>query len=106
MSCGSFLSVRRCRTSGRFCIRTAGAGILSSCLEHPSALQYEIQGVLHRRQPDLRLLYQMTIMFAGIVAGTIKGVVLTFAARVFFIDLFEEIAADAMDIKGDEVRSS
>jgi geranylgeranylglycerol-phosphate geranylgeranyltransferase len=33
-------------------------------------------------------------------------VVLTFAALAFFFDLDEEIASDAMDIKGDQVRSS
>jgi geranylgeranylglycerol-phosphate geranylgeranyltransferase len=34
------------------------------------------------------------------------GNVLTFAALAFFFDLGGEIAADAMDVKGDQVRSS
>jgi geranylgeranylglycerol-phosphate geranylgeranyltransferase len=47
----------------------------------------------------------MTIVFGGITAGTINGVVLTFAALAFFFDLGEEIASDAMDVRGDQVRS-
>jgi geranylgeranylglycerol-phosphate geranylgeranyltransferase len=38
--------------------------------------------------------------------GAINGVVLTFAALAFFFDLGEEIAADAMDVKGDQLRFS
>jgi len=48
----------------------------------------------------------MTVVFGGVTAGTINGVVLTFAALAFFFDLGEEIAADAMDVKGDQLRSS
>jgi len=48
----------------------------------------------------------MIFILGGITAGTINGVVLTFAALAFFFDLGEEIAADAMDVKGDQVRSS
>jgi geranylgeranylglycerol-phosphate geranylgeranyltransferase len=48
----------------------------------------------------------MTVMLGGIIAGTINGVVLTFAAMAFFFDLGEEIASDAMDVKGDQLRSS
>jgi geranylgeranylglycerol-phosphate geranylgeranyltransferase len=48
----------------------------------------------------------MIFIVAGTIAGTINGVVLTFAALAFFFDLGEEIASDAMDVKGDEVRSS
>jgi len=48
----------------------------------------------------------MMFVTGGIIAGTINGVVLTFAALAFFFDLGEEIAADAMDVKGDQVRSS
>lgn len=48
----------------------------------------------------------MIFVLGGITAGTINGVVLTFAALAFFFDLGEEIAADAMDVKGDQVRSS
>jgi geranylgeranylglycerol-phosphate geranylgeranyltransferase len=36
----------------------------------------------------------------------INGIVLTFAALAFLFDLGEEIAADAMDVIGDELRSS
>jgi len=48
----------------------------------------------------------MMFVTGGITAGTINGVVLTFAALAFFFDLGEEIASDAMDIEGDQVRSS
>jgi geranylgeranylglycerol-phosphate geranylgeranyltransferase len=48
----------------------------------------------------------MMFVTGGIIAGTINGVVLTFAALAFFFDLGEEIASDAMDVKGDRVRSS
>jgi len=48
----------------------------------------------------------MMFVTGGIIAGTINGVVLTFAALAFFFDLGEEIASDAMDVKGDQVRSS
>ncbi|MGB9177235.1 MAG: UbiA family prenyltransferase [Methanoregula sp.] len=48
----------------------------------------------------------MTVMLGGVIAGTINGVVLTFAALAFFFDLGEEIASDAMDVKGDQLRSS
>lgn len=48
----------------------------------------------------------MIFITAGITAGTINGIILTFAALAFFFDLGEEIASDAMDIEGDQVRSS
>ncbi len=48
----------------------------------------------------------MSCVLGGITVGTINGVVLTFAALAFFFDLGEEIASDAMDVKGDQVRSS
>lgn len=48
----------------------------------------------------------MMFVTGGITAGTINGVVLTFAALAFFFDLGEEIASDAMDVKGDLIRSS
>jgi geranylgeranylglycerol-phosphate geranylgeranyltransferase len=48
----------------------------------------------------------MTVVLGGITAGTINGMVLTFAALAFFFDLGEEIASDAMDVKGDQARSS
>jgi geranylgeranylglycerol-phosphate geranylgeranyltransferase len=48
----------------------------------------------------------MMFILGGITAGAINGVVLTFAALAFFFDLGEEIASDAMDFKGDQVRSS
>jgi len=48
----------------------------------------------------------MTIVLGGITVGAINGVVLTFAALAFFFDLGLEIAADTMDAKGDEQRSS
>jgi geranylgeranylglycerol-phosphate geranylgeranyltransferase len=48
----------------------------------------------------------MIFIVGGILAGAINGVVLTFAALAFFFYLGEEIAADAMDVKGDQVRSS
>ena len=42
----------------------------------------------------------------GATIGMINGIVLTFAALAFLFDLGEEIAADAMDVIGDEQRSS
>lgn len=48
----------------------------------------------------------MMFITGGITAGTINGVVLAFALLAFFFDLGEEIASDAMDVKGDQVRSS
>ncbi|MDD4136580.1 MAG: UbiA family prenyltransferase [Methanoregula sp.] len=48
----------------------------------------------------------MMFITGGITAGSLNGVVLTFAALAFFFDLGEEIASDAMDVKGDQLRSS
>jgi geranylgeranylglycerol-phosphate geranylgeranyltransferase len=48
----------------------------------------------------------MTVIIGGATVGVINGIVLTFAALAFLFDLGEEIAADAMDVKGDELRSS
>jgi geranylgeranylglycerol-phosphate geranylgeranyltransferase len=48
----------------------------------------------------------MTVMLGGITVGILNGVVLTFAALAFLFDLGEEIASDAMDIEGDQLRSS
>lgn len=47
----------------------------------------------------------MTVITGGAATGAISGVVLTFAALAFLFDLGEEIAADAMDARGDELRS-
>ncbi len=47
-----------------------------------------------------------TILAGGIAAGVVNGLVLCFAALAFLFDLGEEIAADAMDVRGDSVRSS
>ncbi len=48
----------------------------------------------------------MMFVTGGLIAGSINGVVLTFAALAFFFDLGEEIASDALDVTGDLVRSS
>jgi len=48
----------------------------------------------------------MTFILGGLAAGTVNGMILTFAALAFFFDLGLEIASDAMDVKGDAVRSS
>lgn len=48
----------------------------------------------------------MTIILGGITVGTMNGVVLTFAALAFFVDLGVEIAGDTLDAEGDEQRSS
>lgn len=48
----------------------------------------------------------MTVIIGGAAIGVINGIVLTFAALAFLFDLGEEIAADAMDVIGDELRSS
>jgi len=48
----------------------------------------------------------MTFIIGGVTTGVISGVVLTFGALALLFDLGEEIAADAMDVKGDELRSS
>jgi geranylgeranylglycerol-phosphate geranylgeranyltransferase len=48
----------------------------------------------------------MNVIFGGITAGAINGLVLTFAALAFLFDLGEEIVADAMDVEGDRLRSS
>ncbi len=47
----------------------------------------------------------MTIIIGAVTAGAVNGVVLTFAALAFLFDLGEEIASDAMDVKGDKIRS-
>lgn len=47
----------------------------------------------------------MIFIVAMIIAGEINGVILTFAALAFFFDLGEEIASDALDMKGDQLRS-
>lgn len=46
----------------------------------------------------------MMFILGGIITGAMNGVVLTFAALAFFFDLGEEIASDAMDVKGDQAR--
>ncbi len=48
----------------------------------------------------------MLFITGALAAGRINGIVLTFAALAFFFDLGEEMASDAMDVKGDEVRLS
>jgi geranylgeranylglycerol-phosphate geranylgeranyltransferase len=48
----------------------------------------------------------MIFILAGILAENVSGVILTFAALAFFFDLGEEVACDALDLEGDEVRSS
>lgn len=48
----------------------------------------------------------MTVIIGGAAVGAINGIVLIFAALAFLFDLGEEIASDAMDVKGDELRSS
>ena len=48
----------------------------------------------------------MTVIIGGATVGVINRIVLTFAALAFLFDLGEEIAADAMDVIGDELRSS
>jgi geranylgeranylglycerol-phosphate geranylgeranyltransferase len=48
----------------------------------------------------------MTVIIGGATVGVINGIVLTIATLAFLFDLGEEIAADAMDVKGDELRSS
>ena len=48
----------------------------------------------------------MTIIIGGTIVGSINSIVLTFAALAFLFDLGEEIASDAMDVKGDVLRSS
>ena len=48
----------------------------------------------------------MTIIIGGTIVGSVNGIVLTFAALAFLFDLGEEIASDAMDVKGDILRSS
>jgi len=47
----------------------------------------------------------MTVIMGGATIGVINGIVPTFAALAFLFDLGEEIAADAMDVKGDDLRS-
>lgn len=48
-----------------------------------------------------------TFILGGIVVGDpLNKIVLTFSIMAFFIDLGEEIAADAMDIDGDKKRNS
>jgi geranylgeranylglycerol-phosphate geranylgeranyltransferase len=48
----------------------------------------------------------MTIIIGGEAVGVTNGIVLTFAALAFLFDLGEEIASDAMYVKGHELRSS
>ncbi len=50
--------------------------------------------------------YAGLVIIGGATIGMINGIVLTFAALAFLFDLGEEIAADAMDVIGDELRSS
>jgi len=45
-----------------------------------------------------------TFVFGGVAVGAVNGAVLSFAALAFVFDLAEEIAAGAMDLKGDEKR--
>jgi geranylgeranylglycerol-phosphate geranylgeranyltransferase len=46
-----------------------------------------------------------TFAFGGVAIGQVNGPVLAFAALALIFDLGEEIAADAMDMKGDRKRS-
>ena len=48
----------------------------------------------------------MTVVIGGAAVGVINGIVLTFAALAALFDLGEEIASGAMDIEGDQLRSS
>ena len=48
----------------------------------------------------------MTVIIGGATVGVISGIVLTFAALAGLFDLGEEIASDAMDVMGDQLRSS
>ncbi|MBL8024904.1 MAG: UbiA family prenyltransferase, partial [Fibrobacteres bacterium] len=49
----------------------------------------------------------MTFIFGGIVVGKpFENLVLIFSVMVFLFDLAEEIAADAMDAKGDKIAGS
>jgi len=48
----------------------------------------------------------MTIIIGGPGVRPLNGIGLTFAALAFLFDLGEEIASDAMDVKGDILRSS
>lgn len=46
----------------------------------------------------------MIFILAGILTGNLNGALITFAFLAFFFDLGEEIACDALDMAGDEVR--
>jgi len=48
----------------------------------------------------------MIFILAGILADNLNGVLITFALLAFFFDLGEEIACDALDMAGDEMRST
>ncbi|MBT8508263.1 prenyltransferase [Methanomicrobiaceae archaeon CYW5] len=48
----------------------------------------------------------MTIVTGGITMGMVTGPVLLFGILAFLFDLGEEIAADAMDVTGDQLRPS
>lgn len=47
----------------------------------------------------------MIFVIGGLAVGEVNGVVLTFAALAFLFDLGLEVAADALDARGDELRS-
>jgi len=48
----------------------------------------------------------MTIITGGITAGAVNGLVLAFGMLAFLFDLGEEVASDAMDLEGDNLRPS
>jgi geranylgeranylglycerol-phosphate geranylgeranyltransferase len=92
----------------------AAAALLGSLVLVLAAAVWGIALLYNMRFKEMGLLGNLTVAFCvamtviigGATIGVINGIVLTFAALAFLFDLGEEIAADAMDVIGDELRSS
>ncbi|MEN6343124.1 MAG: UbiA family prenyltransferase [Methanospirillum sp.] len=95
----------------------AGAGLASAALLGPAvlvlaAVAWAVALLYNIRLKEMGVLgnlavafcVSMTVVLGGAAAGTVNGLVLTFAALAFLFDLGEEVASDAMDVEGDALR--
>jgi len=95
-------------------IGLAAAALLGTSVLALAALAWLAAFLYNARLKEMGLLGNLTVascvamtaIMGGAAVGSINGMVLTFATLAFLFDLGEEIAADAMDARGDEMRSA
>lgn len=95
-------------------IGLAAAALLGTSVLALAALAWLAAFLYNARLKEMGLLGNLTVascvamtaIMGGAAVGSINGMVLTFAALAFLFDLGEEIASDAMDARGDEMRSA